>query len=124
MPEDATNLFGPDGPYASPAVAAREELSWRRFMWSGLSIVILSAAVGTVLGAGCGFLLATIVPQYYQAMFSADFDPWQLGLGLGITQGAARGLASEWQSSASRPGFAAELFVNSAPISTARIRAI
>lgn len=92
MHEDATNLLGPSGPYASPEVAAREEVSWRRFMWSGLSIVLLSAAVGTVLGAGCGLLLATVVPQYYQAMFSTEFDPWQLGLGLGLTQGGGAGI--------------------------------
>lgn len=54
---------------------------------------IAFAAVGGLFGAALG----TFVPGYYRTVFAAgrlpDFHPIQLGIGLGVTQGFALGLA-------------------------------
>lgn len=64
-----------------------------------LITVIVSAVVTALLGAAIGCLLGTFAPAYYQATFffaaldDQNFDPVKVGIGLGITQGAAAGLA-------------------------------
>jgi len=60
-----------------------------------LSIVLVAtlafAAIGTVIGVGLG----TLCPDYYRTVFrggdSPNFNPIQVGIGLGITQGVAAG---------------------------------
>lgn len=63
-----------------------------------ISVVLVAAlafaAVGTLIGAGLG----SFCPGYYRAVFrdgdSPDFNPLQVGVGLGITQGVACGVAT------------------------------
>ena len=59
--------------------------------------VIVGSGVGfAALGAALGAILALLAPGYYRGVFSggqaADFDPLQVGLGLGLTQGTICGL--------------------------------
>lgn len=51
------------------------------------------ASVGGVIGATLG----TVAPDYYRSVFrdghAANFNPFQVGIGLGVTQGLACGVA-------------------------------
>ena len=61
-------------------------------------VVILASTVGLGL-SGCliGYLLGRFAPGYYRAVFrngnDPQFDPVEVGIGLGLTQGIAAGLA-------------------------------
>jgi hypothetical protein len=68
--------------------------------------VTLTRGFGIVFGSGfafaagggvLGYSLALVAPSYYRSVFSggdaAGFDPVQVGIGLGISQGAIAGLA-------------------------------
>jgi hypothetical protein len=59
--------------------------------------IILASAVGSAVGGGLlGLALALATPSYYRVVFCIEddpsFNPVQVGLGLGITQGAVAGL--------------------------------
>lgn len=60
------------------------------------SIVVASGIVGSVVGTGLGYLLGHVTPAYYRGVFKAGadpgFDPVQVGLGLGFSQGLICGL--------------------------------
>ena len=60
-------------------------------------IVAGSAAVCAAIGATLGLLLGTFAPGYYRTVFrygdAPDFNPTQIGFGLGLTQGLIAGLA-------------------------------
>jgi hypothetical protein len=62
----------------------------------GFIITAASGVVGGLLGTGIGYLLGRFAPDYYRAVFrlppSADLDPIQAGVGLGLTQGLGAGL--------------------------------
>jgi hypothetical protein len=55
---------------------------------------ITFACVGSAIGAAIG----TVAPGYYQSIFrnghSPEFNPLQVGIGLGATQGVASGMAT------------------------------
>lgn len=59
-------------------------------------LVVGSAFVGAALGAGLGGLLGKIAPGYYRGIFGHpsddSFNPLQVGLGLGLTQGLIFGV--------------------------------
>ena len=62
----------------------------------GFLIVVLSG-LGFAIGGGLiGYTLALVAPAYYRGVFSSGREPWfdpvQVGLGLGITQGAVCGV--------------------------------
>jgi hypothetical protein len=62
----------------------------------GFAVVIASAVVGALAGVGVGYSLGAVAPAYYRGVFpngnSPEFDPVQVGIGLGLTQGAVAGL--------------------------------
>jgi hypothetical protein len=62
----------------------------------GFLITIASGLGFAAAGAGLGFLLGTLAPDYYRTVFrippSVDISPAQAGLGLGLTQGLVAGL--------------------------------
>ena len=62
----------------------------------GFTITIASGLAFGVLGAGMGYLLGLVAPDYYRTVFrippEVSIDPAQAGLGLGVTQGIAAGL--------------------------------
>ena len=62
----------------------------------GFAITIASGIAFALLGAGAGFLLGTLAPDYYRTVFrippDVSIDPAQAGLGLGLTQGLVGGL--------------------------------
>ena len=86
-------------PYGAPDVGAINQsgdlvggLLWRAI----LTIFGLMIAFA-ILGGLLGWTLGVAAPNYYETVFSnaatrPGFDPTQIGLGLGITQGAVVGL--------------------------------
>ena len=62
----------------------------------GFTITIASGLVFGLLGAGTGYLLGSVAPDYYRTVFrippEVSIEPAQAGLGLGVTQGLAAGL--------------------------------
>jgi hypothetical protein len=60
-------------------------------------IVFLSGIAGACFGGMVGYVMAVVLPGYYRGVFRAGgevwFDPVQVGLGLGVTQGLLIGLA-------------------------------
>ena len=63
----------------------------------GFAITIASGIAFASFGAGAGYLLGSVAPDYYRTVFripsDVSMDPSQAGLGLGVTQGLAGGLA-------------------------------
>ena len=62
----------------------------------GFAITIASGLGFGLFGAGLGYLLGSIAPDYYRTVFRIPpevvVDPVQAGLGLGVTQGLVGGL--------------------------------
>jgi hypothetical protein len=62
----------------------------------GFLITITSGLAFAVGGALVGYLLGVLAPDYYRTVFGvppeAPYDPVQVGVGLGLTQGATAGL--------------------------------
>jgi len=62
----------------------------------GFVITITSGFAFGLVGAGAGYLLGLVAPDYYRTVFRMPpeiaIDPAQAGLGLGVTQGLAAGL--------------------------------
>jgi len=86
-------------PYSTPRTQISEESrrpSRAMSVASGFRIVITS---GIGFGAGgmlIGYILGRAAPSYYRAVFGArndpGFDPVQVGIGLGLTQGSVCGI--------------------------------
>lgn len=62
----------------------------------GFLIISISTVLCAIVGAGAGYTLGTVAPAYYRSVFrngnATTFDPVQMGLGLGLTQGLVAGL--------------------------------
>ncbi|WP_149499649.1 hypothetical protein [Roseiconus lacunae] len=62
----------------------------------GFAITIASGIAFALLGAGAGFFLGSVAPDYYRTVFrmppDLSIDTAQAGLGLGVTQGLVAGL--------------------------------
>ena len=62
----------------------------------GFIITVASGVAFAVLGGLFGYAMGIFVPDYYRLVFRShpgvQFDPAQVGLGLGLTQGLAVGL--------------------------------
>jgi hypothetical protein len=62
----------------------------------GFAIIVASGMAFAVAGGLIGSTLARSMPGYYRAVFPGgerpDFDPVQVGIGLGTTQGLVAGL--------------------------------
>ncbi len=56
-----------------------------------VAFVLGMTIAGATLGAGLGLVIATLAPGYYQALFGAPVHAIQVGLGMGISQGAGCG---------------------------------
>jgi hypothetical protein len=73
----------------------------------GFLIIAISTALCAIIGAGTGYTLGTFAPAFYRTLFrngnAPTFDPVQMGLGLGLTQGLVVGcvvvLAVAWYNS-------------------------
>lgn len=64
-------------------------------MRRALIAVLLTTTAFALLGLAIGFGLGSLAPNFYRDTFedghSAEFDPVAMGVGLGVTQGAAGG---------------------------------
>ncbi len=64
---------------------------------TALKTVLIWAAAFACVGCAMGAVIGALAPEYYRAVFrggeSPDFNPLQVGAGLGATQGAASGMA-------------------------------
>lgn len=72
----------------------------------GFAVIVASAVAFSGAGAAIGWALGNGAPSYYRAMFlppdawrpggtiPANFDPVQIGIGLGVSQGAVAGLVA------------------------------
>jgi hypothetical protein len=62
----------------------------------GFTIVALSVLFCALVGLSVGYTLGAVAPGYYRTVFrngnSPEFDPVQVGVGLGLTQGLLCGL--------------------------------
>lgn len=59
----------------------------------GFLIIILSGIAFGFGGGLIGYALAIAVPSYYRTVFrSGNFDPREVGIGLGVTEGGVCGL--------------------------------
>jgi hypothetical protein len=63
----------------------------------GFLIVILSGSAGGAIGALVGYILARVMPGYYRGVFGNAgnapwFNPVEVAVGLGITQGMICGV--------------------------------
>lgn len=86
-------------PYQSPEgenEALRKMLASDELVKRGFKIIFCSAAFCGLIGAAVGGGLGAFTPGYYRAVIPGgdrtDFVPWQVGLGLGFTQGLILGL--------------------------------
>ncbi|MEQ9587975.1 MAG: hypothetical protein RJS97_08475 [Parvibaculaceae bacterium] len=64
---------------------------------TALTTVLTWAVVFACVGCTMGAMIGVVAPDYYRTVFrggeSPDFNPLQIGVGLGVTQGAASGIA-------------------------------
>ena len=64
---------------------------------TALLIVLLWGILFACVGSAIGAVIGTVAPGYYQSIFrdghSSEFNPLQVGVGLGATQGVASGVA-------------------------------
>jgi hypothetical protein len=64
---------------------------------TALTTVLTWAVVFACVGCAMGAMIGVVAPDYYRSVFrrgeSPDFNPLQVGVGLGVTQGAASGIA-------------------------------
>ena len=64
---------------------------------SGLLAVLACVLVGVTIGAGIGLVLGLVAPDFFAALFrprlpeAPPLDPVQIGLGLGLVNGALWG---------------------------------
>jgi hypothetical protein len=62
----------------------------------GFAIIIVSGVAFAAGGGGLGYALGRLAPSYYRGVFaggeSPGFDPVQVGIGLGVSQGLIAGL--------------------------------
>jgi hypothetical protein len=90
-----------ESPYASPRpveepqTPASQRLSVADLR-RGLLTVLLSALLFAVIGMLLGMVIGTLFPGYYYTVFplgaqQADFDPFSVGVGLGLSQGFGGG---------------------------------
>jgi hypothetical protein len=60
-----------------------------------VTTVVACSLIFSLLGGAAGYLLGKLMPGYYRGIFhggaSPYFDPVQVGLGPGVTQGLAGG---------------------------------
>jgi hypothetical protein len=63
--------------------------------WLALGLVWVSTAFGGIVGTLVGWLIGTKAPNYYVTVFDAvgeaGFNPVEVGIGLGATQGMLAG---------------------------------
>lgn len=85
-----SNPYSP--PQTSPSLSRPITLA----TWRTVGFILLVGAVGALLGACVGGLLAWVTPDYYRQIFSAasnsGFQPMQIGVGLGCIQGLGGGI--------------------------------
>ncbi len=85
------------GPYQSPQSPSRDTPAAPRFFLLASLTVFGTAIVGSLLGGIFGSVIGALAPGYYRAVIrnsdAIDFDPVQVGLGMGISQGFVGGLA-------------------------------
>lgn len=62
-----------------------------------LTTILAFAGVFAIGGCAMGAIIGVVAPDYYRSAFrvgeSQGFNPLQIGIGLGVTQGAAAGVA-------------------------------
>jgi len=67
-------------------------------VWSALAFIVGTSAGFGFVGMLLGVAIAGFIPTYYREIFGAvndpSFEPYAVGLGLGLTQGIFCGLVS------------------------------
>lgn len=81
-----------ENPYKAPSGSkGRPTVALAR----AILVVAVCTIVGASIGTGAGYVLGRFAPGYYRSMFgqgnAPGFDPVQMGIGLGLTQGIALG---------------------------------
>ena len=80
-------------PYQPPRASGR--FSGRLGTLQAVLLVVTCTAAGALIGTSIGYGLGRFAPGYYRSVFrngnAPDFDPLQVGIGLGLTQGLALG---------------------------------
>lgn len=111
----------PNNPYQSPQQAADQlnRALGGGMLYRGLVLIVLATLLFGLGGALVGLGLGALAPDYYRAVFDLppDRSVWQIGLGLGFTQGLLAGLAvgcvvllaSAWYRSRIRQGLLEQL---------------
>ncbi len=83
-----------DNPYTAPQKHPSVSAPPKLMLWM-LGVVFAAATGGGLIGTAIGAMLGAFVPGYYRSVFaegsSANFDPLAVGIGQGLTQGAAGG---------------------------------
>ena len=91
----SVNSTDPANPYGTPPATESATTAEPKTLWFGAGIVFASSIVCGLIGMGIGVLLGVVAPGYYRSVFSGgstpEFDPVQVGLGLGLTQGVLFG---------------------------------
>ena len=84
-----------DAPYAPPE-SQPPEANPSLMLWIAGSI-FGSTVIGSGLGLVLGVIIGKLAPGYYRGVFingsDPSFDPFSMGVGLGMTQGAFLGAA-------------------------------
>jgi hypothetical protein len=79
-----------ENPYKSPA-----GLQGRPIVARAILVVAVCSIAGAAIGTGVGYSLGRFAPAYYRSVFregnAPGFDPVEVGIGLGLTQGIALG---------------------------------
>ncbi len=83
-------------PYQAPETEVRTLDRGQLRLTRILGIFLLFGVIFGILGAGVGYLMAIVIPNYYVEVFDGanrpNFDPVSVGLGLGLIQGIGAGL--------------------------------
>jgi len=68
--------------------------SFATFLWRALATVTLMAILFSVVGGVIGYRIGVVYPDYYRLSFDSGkfFEPTEVGLGLGVSQGLGLGL--------------------------------
>lgn len=113
------NTSTSQNPYNAPAdEKLNQALGNNQLIFGSLKLIVISGLMFGAFGALIGWVLAVLTPGYYRSVFNADnSDIWQIGVGLGLTQGLFAGLvvgcvvvlAAAWYRSRVKTGILREI---------------
>lgn len=83
-----------ENPYEPTAVAndSKDTPVYPLVSTRSVVFLVLMALVGATVGGGLGFMVGSVAPSYYDAVFGVKANHDKVGFGLGVVQGAGAGL--------------------------------